>query len=48
MTTPRFVDPVTNESIEQDWQYVIWVDVIPGEYEEPEGEADEGGDEEGD
>lgn len=43
---PRFVDPITNETIKKDWRYVIWVDVIPEEFpaEEGDGESVEEGD----
>ncbi len=38
-------DPVTDEAVVEDWRFVIWVDVVPGDYPEEEVDVDE--DEEG-
>lgn len=37
---PESLDPLTNEPIENDWQFVIWADVV---LEEPPEQGDEGG-----
>jgi hypothetical protein len=29
-------DPVTNEPMDQDWRFVLWVDAIPQDFPEPE------------
>ena len=37
---PSRLDPVTNELIEDDWEFLVWIDVIPENYVAPEGDGD--------
>ena len=41
----RNLDPITNEPMDEDWRFVIWVDAIPGELPQTEKTGhEEGGD----
>lgn len=42
----RNVDPITNEPMDDDWRFVLWVDAIPEDFPEPEktGGEEGGGD----
>ncbi|MCH7592261.1 MAG: type IV pilus assembly protein PilM [Planctomycetes bacterium] len=39
---PALLDPVTHERIEDDWEFVVWIDAIPEDYVAPEGEGGDG------
>jgi hypothetical protein len=41
-SSPDTLDPLTNEPVQQDWQFEIWADVILEDYPEPEEGEDEG------
>jgi type IV pilus assembly protein PilM len=40
-SSPSMLDPLTNEPIEQDWQFEIWADVILEDYPEYDEDEDE-------
>lgn len=39
---PALLDPVTHERIDDDWEFVVWIDAIPEDYVAPEGEGEDG------
>ena len=44
---PDALDPITDEPIENDWSFEIWIDVILEDYEEPETGDDGAAEEDG-